>query len=86
MLRLLRLAIKMISSIPAPPLLQQYIATLVYQRVEQLFRYTLLAGSTRVPSPATGNTALRMRIKSSSNKGMYYQLQGWGHEYFQPAR
>src|SRR5438105_4652370 len=68
MLRLLRLVTKMISSTPAATA-----SSTIYCKVglstsgSISFGITLLAGSTLVPRPATGNTALRMRNGTSSN-------------------
>src|SRR5579875_2380872 len=64
MLRLLRVVTKIISSIPAATA-----SSTIYCKVglstngSISFGITLLAGSTRVPIPATGNTALRICIK-----------------------
>src|SRR5436309_6433752 len=63
MLRLLRLVTKIISSTPAATA-----SSTIYCKVglstsgSISLGSTLLAGSTLVPSPATGNTALRIRM------------------------
>src|SRR3989440_1190329 len=61
MLRLLRLVTKIISSTPAATASSTIYCNAGLSTIGSIsFGMTLLAGKTRVPSPATGNTALRI--------------------------
>src|SRR6266705_2530420 len=66
MLRLLRLVTKIISSMPAATASSTMYCNVGLSTSGNIsFGITLLAGSTRVPRPATGKTALRILIISS---------------------
>src|SRR6266581_425527 len=63
-LRLLRLVTKIISSTPAATASSTMYCNVGLSMSGSIsLGITLLAGNTRVPRPATGNTAFRIRIK-----------------------
>ena len=69
------LVTKIISSIPAATASSTMYATSVYRQVAtSLLVLLLLAGSTRVPRPATGKTALRILIYSPKPSFYWFTL------------